>query len=77
LIVKGDAAFNAPVIIPGSPDEPTTSTPEVIFNTIGVVSVEALYPAAVARVRILTSVAFDVTSKTNALEAALEPNPKI
>ena len=61
LIVRSLALFNAPVRIAGAPDA-EMATPVATLTMIAVVSVPALYPAAVARVKIFTFDVFDVMS---------------
>jgi hypothetical protein len=69
LIVKFEPAFSAPVVIPGLPDVAVISTPEATLRMIAVVSVPALYPAAVANDKIFTSAVFDVISSVMSLIA--------
>ena len=66
LIVTSDEAFSAPVVMPGLPLDPTISTPAATLTMIGRVSVEALYPAAVAAVSMLYAVWFELTLRTSA-----------
>jgi hypothetical protein len=61
-MVRFDAAFSAPVRIAGLPLVAVIATPLAMFTVIAVVSLPALYPAAVANVRIFTSDVFDVMS---------------
>ena len=65
LIVRSLSAFSAPVrsawvLLP------LIVTPDAILTMIGVVSVAAVYPAAVAKVRMFCSLALDVMSRTMA-----------
>jgi hypothetical protein len=50
--VRGDDALSTPVLMAYVP-LPLTTTPPATLTVIGLVSLAALYPAAVAAVRIL------------------------
>ena len=62
LMVRSDAAFKAPVRMAGLPLVAVILTPLATLTMIAVVSLPALYPAAVARVRMFTFDVFDVMS---------------